>query len=206
MDLDYKSVKALSSPTRLEILQMVLDEEATTTKLSEELGKSKSTISSHLKVLTDSGLLEKDEEQGRRRVVYRPKQKAEAIARGRERKVKFSVISSALTSLTGFYMLSRGFTSTLSYKGDQVGSRARNEALEQESAGTMGAMDAESDSLNAESADAVNQTAQNAAESGIQILQDINPETVLGIILILLTITTLAYAYIHLKLKEGKEE
>lgn len=105
MDLDFKSVKALSSPTRIKILNKLLDKEATTTKLADELGKSKSTISDHLKVLTDSELIDKDEEEGRRRVVYRPTDSAKAIVEGRERKVKFSIASSAITGLLGVYLL-----------------------------------------------------------------------------------------------------
>ncbi len=105
MDLDFKSVKALASATRLEILNQVLEEEATTTGLSKELDKSKSTVSSHLQVLTESGLLEKDDVEGRRRVVYRPTDKARAIVEGRERKVKFSVVSTAFSSLLGAFII-----------------------------------------------------------------------------------------------------
>jgi DNA-binding transcriptional ArsR family regulator len=117
MDLDFKSVKALASPTRLEIINEVLDSEATTTKLADEMEKSKSTVSSHLKVLTESGLLEKDEEEGRRRVVYRPTDKARAIAEGRERKVKFSVVSSALTAAGGVFLLSESVLPVQSLTG-----------------------------------------------------------------------------------------
>ena len=206
MDLDYKSVKALSSPTRLEILKMVLDEEATTTKISDELDKSKSTISSHLDVLTDSGLLEKDEVEGRRRVVYRPTSKAEAIANGRERKVKFSVVSSALTAFGGVAFILGGMKSTLGFKGDNVEQKALNQATEQGSAGAMGAMDAGSDRMTAESIEGANQTAQTTQE-GFQILQsiqDIDPLTVAGILSILFALSALLYAYVHRKL--GKNE
>lgn len=120
MDLDFKSIKALSSPTRLEILNHVLDEEATTTGLSKSLDKSKSTVSNHLKVLTESGLLEKDEVEGRRRVVYRPTEKAQAIIEGRERKVKFSVISTALTSVTGIALLGRSLSSLIDLEDQQA--------------------------------------------------------------------------------------
>jgi len=201
MDLDYKSVRALASPTRLEILRKVLNEEATTTKLSEDLEKSKSTVSSHLKVLTESGLLEKDEEEGRRRVVYRPTGKAKAIAENRERKVKFSVMSSALTAFGAVYFISSGLTSTLGYTS---GTR---DQLQQESAGAMGAMDTGPGTMTAET-ETVNQTAQNSAE-GIQILQkvqEINIQTFLGILLVLTTLTALIYAYLHFQLKEEKTE
>lgn len=105
MELDFKSIKALSSPTRLKILRKVLENEATTTQLSDELGKSKSTISSHLKELTEAGLLEKDKKEGRRRVVYRPTKKADAIVQGKERKVKFSVASSVLSAAGGTFLI-----------------------------------------------------------------------------------------------------
>lgn len=106
MDLDFKSVKALASPTRIKILNHLLEKEATTTKLADELGKSKSTISDHLKVLTDSELIDKDEKEGRRRVIYRPTDSAKAIVEGRERKVKFSIASSAITGFLGIFTIS----------------------------------------------------------------------------------------------------
>ncbi|MFP4038387.1 MAG: ArsR/SmtB family transcription factor [Candidatus Nanohaloarchaea archaeon] len=105
MDLDFQTVKALSSPTRIKILSQALKTEATTTQLSREIGKSKSTVSSHLDTLVDSGLLKKDEEDGRKRVVYRPTEKAEAIVKGKQRKVRFSVASSAVTGLAGLTAL-----------------------------------------------------------------------------------------------------
>ena len=192
MDLDYDSVKALASPTRLKMLNTVLDEEATTTKLSNELDKSKSTVSSHLKVLVDAGLLEKDEEEGRRRVIYRPTSKAEAVVNGREKKVKFSVVSSALTAVGGLFFLSRGIQSTLGYKGDEVGA----EALESGPAGTTGTMDAE--------AGAANQTAQNASEvfQILQKVQEIQLETFLGAGLLIIAVLALLYAYFQWRLPE----
>ena len=68
MNLDFKTVKALSSPTRIEILAYALKNEATPTGTAKKVGKSKSTVSSHLDKLVDSGLLEKDEKEGRKRV------------------------------------------------------------------------------------------------------------------------------------------
>lgn len=105
MDLDFKSVKALASPTRIKILNHLLEKETTTTTLADELDKSKSTISDHLKVLTDSELIDKDEKEGRRRVIYRPTDSAKAIVEGRERKVKFSIASSALTGFLGLFIV-----------------------------------------------------------------------------------------------------
>lgn len=97
MKLDFNTVRALSSPTRIKILNEVMENESTPTTLSGDLDRSKSTVSSHLEKLVDAGLVEKDSEEGRKRVVYKPTDKAEAIVAGRERKVKFSITSSALT-------------------------------------------------------------------------------------------------------------
>lgn len=101
MEINFNTVKALSSPTRVKILNQILEKESTPTQLSNELGKSKSTVSSHLSTLQKAELIEKDKQEGRRRVTYSPTNKAEAIIEGRERKVKFSFGSSAVSALAG---------------------------------------------------------------------------------------------------------
>ena len=108
MDLDFKTVKALSSPTRIKILHHALENEATPTRISQEVDKSKSTVSSHLSKLVESGLLEKDSEEGRKRVVYQPTNKCKSIIKGKTRKVKFSVASSAISALTGLAFMFSG--------------------------------------------------------------------------------------------------
>lgn len=106
MELDFQTVKALSSPTRLKILKNILkQEEVTTTQLSEDLGLSKSTVSSHLQNLVNAGLTEKDDVEGRRRVMYRPTKKSESILKGKERTVKFSIASSALSAGLGSLLI-----------------------------------------------------------------------------------------------------
>ncbi|MFB6200229.1 MAG: ArsR/SmtB family transcription factor [Candidatus Nanohaloarchaea archaeon] len=101
MELDFKSVKALSSPTRIKILNQVLEKEATPTRISQEIGKSKSTVASHLEKLQKAGLVEKDEEKGRKRVTYSPTRKTRAILNGKERKVKFTLASSIVSMFAG---------------------------------------------------------------------------------------------------------
>ena len=101
MEINFNTVKALSSPTRVKILNQVLDKDSTPTQLSKELGKSKSTVSSHLSTLQKAELIEKHSVEGRRRVTYSPTDKAEAIIEGRERKVRFSFGSSAFSALAG---------------------------------------------------------------------------------------------------------
>lgn len=107
MELDFRTIKALSSPTRIAILDRLLEKDATPTSLSEDLDKSKSTVSSHLSVLLDAGLVEKDEEEGRRRVVYSPTRKAATIVEGRERRIRFSVTSAIVSA---FLLLGSGWT------------------------------------------------------------------------------------------------
>lgn len=129
MELDFGTIKALSSPTRIQILDRLLEKEATPTALSDDLDKSKSTVASHLSVLVDADLVEKDEEDGRRRVVYSPTSKAAAIVKGRERRIKFSVSSAIVSSLL---LLGTGWT----LFGRLI---AQQEAAQETSIGTFGA-------------------------------------------------------------------
>jgi|GEM_PF-570377 DNA-binding transcriptional ArsR family regulator len=101
MEINFNTVKALSSPTRVKILDQILDKESTPTQISNELDKSKSTISSHLSTLQNADLIEKDSKEGRRRVTYSPTKKAKAIIEGKEKKVKFSFGSSVFSAITG---------------------------------------------------------------------------------------------------------
>lgn len=202
MDLDYDSVRALASPTRLKILNMVLEEEATTTKISDKLDKSKSTVSSHLKVLTESGLLEKDDEKGRRRVIYRPTDKAEAIVEGRERKVKFSIVSSALTGAGGLFLINSGIKGIL----DQ-GQEVYQESLNSGSGGSMSALDVGGKAV-PEAARTANQTTQKSGEV-MQMVKE-SPEMALalftGSLLGLITLLLVAYAIAHVKIGSGEEK
>jgi len=101
MELDFDTVKALSSRTRVKILNEALENKSTPTDLSDAVGKSKSTVSSHLEKLQNAGLLEKDKVEGRRRVIYKPTSKTKAIIKGRNRKVKFSILSTVSTAWIG---------------------------------------------------------------------------------------------------------
>lgn len=128
MNLDFKTVKALSSPTRIEILAHALKNEATPTNTADRVGKSKSTVSSHMDTLVDSGLLEKDEKEGRKRVVYSPTRKAEAIVNGREKKVKFSIASSMVTGPAGAALLHPVLGET--FRNDSSSARAGTMMME----------------------------------------------------------------------------
>jgi|APHM01.1.fsa_nt_gi Predicted transcriptional regulator len=166
MELDFKSIRALSSPTRVKILKKVMEKESTTTKLSDELGKSKSTISSHLTELTEAGLLEKDKKEGRRRVVYSPTGKAEAIVKGKERKVKFSVASSVFSAAAGTFLIWKDLTAKVANKVPGSSSGAAKylseSGGENGSMGTFNAMDA---------GDAARETANNTAQKAAETAQ-----------------------------------
>lgn len=123
MEIDYKTVKALSSPTRIKILNQVMAKDATTTDISREIGKTKSTVSTHLATLVDAGLIEKDEVEGRKRVIYRPTRHAKDIIRGKERRVKFSISSSIITALGATIFMGKYIQDSFmlaSPNGDQV--------------------------------------------------------------------------------------
>jgi DNA-binding transcriptional ArsR family regulator len=143
MDLDFKTVRALSSPTRIRILDQVLESESTPTSLADELDRSKSTISSHLDTLMDAGLVEKDAEEGRRRVVYTPTGKARDIVKGREKKVKFSLTSSIVSGIAGITLMGYsqlGFmASSMASKGAELQAESGSSTL---SADSMNAAEA----------------------------------------------------------------
>lgn len=141
MEINFDTVRALSSPTRVKILNQVLEKEATPTQLSNNLDKSKSTVSSHLSTLQEAGLVEKDAVEGRKRVTYQPTTKAENIIRGREKKVKFSFCSSAVSALAGVAIGGYALTSRMSYKSADATTQSEQlSAMTTE--GSMGAMDA----------------------------------------------------------------
>jgi DNA-binding transcriptional ArsR family regulator len=50
-------LKALADPTRVTILDLVLERAATTTELADALGKPRGTVDHHLKVLEKAGLM-----------------------------------------------------------------------------------------------------------------------------------------------------
>lgn len=136
MELDFKAVKALSSPTRVKILHQVLEKDATPTQLSDKLDKSKSTISSHLTKLHKAGLVEKDEVEGRKRVSYSPTRKAKAIVEGKERRVRFTIASSALSMMVGLIAIGTGTREKVFNSQSASQDSMNTMALAQESADT----------------------------------------------------------------------
>jgi DNA-binding transcriptional ArsR family regulator len=184
MELDFKTVKALSSPTRIQILRRTLNGENTTTQISKELDKSKSTVSDHLQTLSNAGLLDKDEKEGRKRVTYSPTGKAKAIVEGRERNVKFSIATGMIFAIAGTAAAGR-------YAVDSLGVLGMKSA---ESA-TSGSDGGEMNAMMAESADTAARNADKAAEAS-SVLE---PELVfLAAGILFLSTSALAFAYGYL--------
>lgn len=66
------TARALSEPTRRQILQLVKDEEQTVTQIAEHFAISRPAISQHLRVLQDAELVEVRAEGTRRFYRTRP--------------------------------------------------------------------------------------------------------------------------------------
>jgi len=66
-----RTFKALSSPTRLKILRLCMDEERTSRELREALGISKPLLISHIRKLLNAGLLDYRLEVDERRKIVR---------------------------------------------------------------------------------------------------------------------------------------
>lgn len=81
------------------MLRAILNGEQTTTTLSDHLGKAKSTVMNHLETLRSAGLIKRDDVDGRKRVVYHPTEKAEALSQTHSKQVKVSFLTSILTGV-----------------------------------------------------------------------------------------------------------
>jgi len=64
VELDKKSIMALASDTRLEILKSLLPMRRTVSQLSEALDIDKAAVHRHLKKMEDGGLVKRDEDHG----------------------------------------------------------------------------------------------------------------------------------------------
>lgn len=183
MEINFNTVKALSSPTRVKILNQILDKDSTPTQLSNKLGKSKSTVSSHLSKLQKAELIQKDSKEGRRRVTYSPTSKAEAIIQGKERKVKFSFGSSALSALAGLVI--GGYTLMPRFRGTSQDMATSSDT------GTMSTMTAESADMSAEAAKAASEASPGIDFSNVLF----SSEILLGVGILFLGIAVFSFIY-----------
>jgi DNA-binding MarR family transcriptional regulator len=101
MELDFRSIKALSSRSRIHILQELLREGATPSQLSDKVGSNTSNIVMHLETLSNAGLVQEQEMDQGFGTMYVPTDKARTIVDNGESQVKFSVGSSMMAGLAG---------------------------------------------------------------------------------------------------------
>ena len=64
VELDRKSLMALASDTRLEILKSLVHMRRTVSQLSEVLDIDKAAVHRHLKKMEDGGLVKREEDHG----------------------------------------------------------------------------------------------------------------------------------------------
>ncbi|OIV37683.1 hypothetical protein BIV57_09785 [Mangrovactinospora gilvigrisea] len=65
--MDARMLRALAHPLRIEILEVLRYESATSTTLAKRLDQNTGTVSWHLRHLAELGLIEEDEERGTKR-------------------------------------------------------------------------------------------------------------------------------------------
>ena len=80
MDIDRKTLKALSADTRLDILKSLGKRRKTPSELSKELNLATSTIAEHLDKLEEAGLIKK-EETGHKWIYYNLTEKGTALVK-----------------------------------------------------------------------------------------------------------------------------
>lgn len=208
MELDFDTLKALSSPTRIAILREALEKESTTTQLSKELEKSKSTVSTHLAKLTEAGLLEKNEVEGRKRVTYESTRKARSIVKGREKKVKFSLASSAVSAFAGMGLIGLGIISRFGMRSSKAaeepdsGSLTAQDAVNETADQGMSIMQKGAESAANKSADVAQYTANKSTEaaSSPEFVQPENVFLFVGVIFIGTSVISFSYGWIMNKL------
>lgn len=92
LDIDFATVKALSSKTRVKILHAVMDlPEARPTAISDAVDKAKSTVATHLDRLEDAELVEKTAAAEQKRVIYTVTPKGRSIIQGSQRRMRFAL-------------------------------------------------------------------------------------------------------------------
>jgi len=135
--LELRHLRALASRTRIKILREVADQrQPTVTSLSQELNLSKSTISEHLDHLVEAEIVDREEEQDRRRVVYQPTKTGERLASGKKVPVKLAAAGILSLTASAATYLQKGFTSQASAAEQLAAPTADTEAAETAATGT----------------------------------------------------------------------
>lgn len=103
MEIDRKTIKALSADSRLDIMKSLASRRKMPSELSVSLKLSPSTVSEHLKVLEESGLV-KRVDTGHKWIYYELTGKGGELARPRN-PVQFMIViaAGALIMILGFF-------------------------------------------------------------------------------------------------------
>lgn len=105
MELDFRSIRALASQARVNILRELLNDNATTDELSESTGIPADQLMLHLETLRNADLIDVETEEESLDESYQPTEKARAIVDGRERKVRFSLAAATLGTIMGVSLI-----------------------------------------------------------------------------------------------------
>jgi eight-cysteine-cluster-containing protein len=105
MEIDRKTLKALSADTRLDILKSLVRRRKMPSELSKELNLAPSTVVEHLNKLENAGLV-KREETGHKWIYYNLTEKGECLVKPRIPVQFVIVLSITLIVIAGFAYVS----------------------------------------------------------------------------------------------------
>ncbi len=109
LEIDDKTVEAVSSGTRKNILKYLNRRNMTVTELSRELDLSKSTVHEHLSKLLEAGFINKLDREGRKWVYYELTKKGKNLVGNRVKNVLLFA-SSIVAGVLGIQQLHSYFT------------------------------------------------------------------------------------------------
>lgn len=206
MELDFRSIKALSSRSRIHILQELLREGATPSQLSDKVGANTSNIVMHLETLSNAGLVEEQEMDQGFGTVYVPTDKARTIVDNGESQVKFSVGSSMMAGLAGLALGVTRFVPVFQ-AGTQASERRElngGEPAAGADAGT-GVGEANNTSLGNESAAGGPETG-GSTEGALSMIDGLleDPLTLLAVTLVVIAFVLLVYGLFRYRILPEK--
>lgn len=102
MRLDKETMRVLAVDTRVEILKQLKERRKMPSELSKTLGKNKSTISEHLKILSNAGLVQKTP-QGKKWVYYSLTDKGRTITTEKPVEAMVVLALAMLSFIAGLY-------------------------------------------------------------------------------------------------------
>jgi len=117
MRLDKETMRVLSVDTRIEILKQLKERQKMPSELSKALGKNKSTISEHLKILSNAGLVQKTP-QGKKWVYYHLTDKGRTIVAEKPVEAIVVLTLAALSFIAGLYNIFSFYSTSQALAGE----------------------------------------------------------------------------------------